>query len=85
MDLDKNFDNKFSLIDKDSINVDFEIIEDHFNSNLEIALNLEQSQRYSLRLLPGALIDLFGEQNDTLNFSFRNLMLIKFAFFLRVG
>ena len=49
----------------------FEIIEDEFNSNLELALNLEQSQRYSLRLLPGALIDLFEEQNDTLNFSFR--------------
>lgn len=63
--------NKFSLIDKDSIDVDFKIIEDHFNSNLKIALNLDQSQRYSLRLLPGALTDFFGEQNDTLNFSIR--------------
>lgn len=63
--------NKFSLIDKDSIDVDFKIIEDHFNSNLKIALNLDQSQRYSLRLLPGALTDFFEEQNDTLNFSIR--------------
>lgn len=62
---------KFFLMDKDSLDVNFEIIEDEFNSNLELALNLEQSQRYSLRLLPGALIDLFEEQNDTLNFSFR--------------
>ena len=63
--------NKFSLIDKDSVDIDFEIIEDHFNSNLKIALKLDQSQRYNLRLLPGALTDFFGEQNDTLNFSFR--------------
>ena len=54
--------NKFSLIDKDSVDIDFEIIEDNFNSNLKIALKLDQSQRYNLRLLPGALIDFFGEQ-----------------------
>ena len=45
MEIDSN---KFSLIDKDSVDIDFEIIEDNFNSNLKIALKLDQSQRYNL-------------------------------------
>ena len=62
---------KFLLIDKDSLAVKFQIINDEFNSNLKLDFTLEEAQRYSLKLLPGALTDFFGEQNDTLNFSFR--------------
>lgn len=63
--------NKLSLIDKDSLEVNYNLIRDYFNQKLSFEIDLQESQRYNLNLLPGALTDFFGEQNDTLNFSFR--------------
>lgn len=63
--------NKLSLIDKDSLEVNYKLIRDYFNQKLSFEIDLQESQRYNLKLLPGALTDFFGEQNDTLNFSFR--------------
>jgi hypothetical protein len=60
---------KMSLIDKDSINVNFTTSLDV--SKMKLKLNFEKKfdNNYKFRFLPSAIEDLFGNINDTLNFS----------------
>jgi uncharacterized protein (DUF2141 family) len=59
---------KMKLINKDSIAVEFTTQYDDFNQQLYFDFKKEPSQKYSLKLLPGALTDFFEKSNDTLNY-----------------
>jgi uncharacterized protein (DUF2141 family) len=64
-----HFDNsKMKLINKDSIAVPFTTAYDDYNQELFIDFKAEESQKYSLKFLPGAVTDFFEKKNDTLTF-----------------
>lgn len=65
------FDNsKIYLLDKDKKVVVFTTEYDEFNQKLNFKFKKEEEQKYTVRLLPGAMIDFFDKQNDTLNYKF---------------
>jgi uncharacterized protein (DUF2141 family) len=60
---------KMKLIDKDSVAVVFTTAYDDYTQELFIDFKKEEAQKYSLKLLPGAVTDFFEKKNDTLTFS----------------
>jgi uncharacterized protein (DUF2141 family) len=65
-----HFDNsKMKLINKDSVAVDFTTAYDDYTQELFIDFKKEESQKYSLKFLPGAVTDFFEKKNDTLTFT----------------
>ena len=61
---------KMRLINKDSTAVKFTTDYDEFNQNLKFNFTPEPLEKYSLRLLPGALTDFYERVNDTLKYDF---------------
>lgn len=61
---------KMSLINKDSVAVDFTTDYDEFNQKLAFKFTKEPEEKYQIRLLPGALTDFYEQRNDTLNYKF---------------
>ena len=61
-------DTKITLIDKDSAKIDqnFSILESKMGLRLSFPKTFDQ--RYTLEILPNAIIDFFGNANDTLNY-----------------
>ena len=66
--LDKEF---ISLINKDSLDVEFNVSMDTLNNKYLFDFKKEEDENYNIQLLPGAISDLFGATNDTLNSAFR--------------
>lgn len=63
------FDNsRITLINKDSIKVDFTTEYDEFNQELKFNFQKEPLERYTITLFPGALTDFYETPNDTLNY-----------------
>ncbi len=60
---------KISLINKDSIPVDFKAHLDSIGNKVDFDFAIEPNQNYQMELLPGTITDFFGAVNDTLNFS----------------
>lgn len=61
---------KMKLINKDSTDVKFTTEYDEFNQNLKFNFNVEPLEKYSLRVLPGALTDFYERTNDSLKYDF---------------
>jgi len=61
---------KITLVDKDSIAVDFTTDYDEFTQKLAFKFTKEPEQKYSMKLLPGALTDFYERTNDTLDYKF---------------
>lgn len=59
---------KFRMIDKDSVEVNFKVMIDSIENEIDIDFIPEANQNYDLTMLPGALTDFFEETNDTLNY-----------------
>lgn len=59
---------KMSIFNKDSTAVAFETDYDEFNQKLFFDFKKEESERYKIQLLPGALTDFYEKQNDTLTY-----------------
>jgi uncharacterized protein (DUF2141 family) len=57
---------KIKLLNKDSINVAFTTKYNDFEQELEFDFKKEESEKYILELLPGAITDFYGKENDTL-------------------
>lgn len=69
-----NIDNsKISLIKKDSSAVAFTTKYNDYEQTLEFDFVKEEEQNYAITLLPGALRDFYGKENDTLNYKARTL------------
>ncbi|MEO9894323.1 Ig-like domain-containing protein [Aurantibacter sp.] len=60
---------KFSMIDKDSLKVNFKVMIDSIENEIDFDFEKEPNQNYALNLMPGAVTDFFNEVNDTINYS----------------
>jgi uncharacterized protein (DUF2141 family) len=57
---------KISVSKKDSVAIDFTTEYNEFEQKLFVDFNKEESEKYKIQLLPGALTDFYEKQNDTL-------------------
>ena len=60
---------KMKLINKDSLAVTFTIALDTIKNQCRILWDVQPDEQYKMELLPGAITDLFGNVNDTLNYT----------------
>jgi hypothetical protein len=66
----EKFDNsKIKLINKDAVSVAFKTEYDSFNQQLLVDFKKEPSEKYTFKMMPGALTDYLEQSNDTLTFS----------------
>ncbi|MCR5861266.1 Ig-like domain-containing protein [Flavobacterium sp. J372] len=69
-----NIDNsKISLIKKDSSAVAFTTRYNDYEQKLEFDFVKEEEQAYTFMLMPGAMRDFYGKENDTLSYKLRTL------------
>lgn len=61
---------KMELIDKDSVNIPFTIRENALKDKFQIDFNKKYSNRYTFSLLPSAITDFLGHENDSIKYSF---------------
>lgn len=61
---------KMVLLNKDSVAVKFKTEYDEYNQELKLLFIKDPLEKYKLKLFPGAVIDFFNKQNDTLKFNF---------------
>lgn len=56
-----------TIINKDSLNVEFNTSLDTLNNKFVFDFKKAEDEKYSIQLLPGAIIDMFEKTNDTTN------------------
>ena len=56
-----------TIINKDSLNVDFSTTLDTLNNKFVFDFKKEENEKYNIQLLPGAITDMFEKTNDTIN------------------
>lgn len=66
--LDKN---KISIMAKDSSNVEFATNFEALSNSYVFKFNKQEENAYKIQLLPGAIKDFFGAENDSLDFTIR--------------
>lgn len=59
-----------TLLNKDSIKVDFEYSYNKFEQEIQFEFKKEENQKYQIEFLPNTFEDIYGTKNDTLNFGF---------------
>lgn len=57
---------KFSMMNQDSLAIDYTIHLDTLENKIDIDFTVEPNQSYQMDLLPGAITDFFGQSNDTI-------------------
>ena len=62
---------KISLMNKDSLAIDFTVVLDSIRSKIDFDFERQAIENYELELMPGAVTDFFGSQNDTMNIRLR--------------
>ena len=62
---------KMGIINKDSLSVDFAVVLDSLGNKVDFDFERQPEENYALELLPGAITDFFGSQNDTMNIRLR--------------
>ena len=62
---------KISIINKDSLNVDFKISLDTLKNNYNFSFEKQEEESYNFKFLPGTFTDLYNTSNDTLSFSYK--------------
>lgn len=60
--------NNIFITDKDSSKIPFEYINDFKEQKIQLVFQKKEADRYTIELLPGALIDFFGKENDSVKF-----------------
>ena len=60
---------KISIRNKDSLAVDFNTEYDDFNQKLYLDFKRDESEKYKIQFLPGALTDFYENVNDTIKYS----------------
>lgn len=70
---------KIKLINKDSVSVDFKTEYDDFNQRMFFDFKAAPSEKYALRIMPGALTDYLEQSNDTLIYRFSTRDLTDFG------
>ncbi|WP_223032578.1 Ig-like domain-containing protein [Hanstruepera marina] len=59
---------KITILNADSLKVDFQTKLDTLSNTVEIAFEKPESERFNIEILPEAFEDFFGDTNDTLNY-----------------
>lgn len=59
---------KISIINKDSVAVNFTTEYDEFEQKMFLDFKLEPQEKYAIKALPGAMTDFFDNVNDTLSY-----------------
>jgi uncharacterized protein (DUF2141 family) len=59
---------KITLVNKDSVAVPFTHTRDDFNHKVVFDFEKNENEKYRMTMMPGALTDFYGKQNDTLNY-----------------
>lgn len=59
---------KFSLVNKDTVAIPFNL--KTVKNKIKVLFEREANQRYIFEVLPNAIIDFYGQTNDSLNFKF---------------
>ena len=59
---------KISIFDKDTIKVPYKTIINSYKKNLFLKFEKKFENQYSVKILPNAIFDVFGNTNDTLNY-----------------
>lgn len=68
----EKLDSGFISVKKDSLNLSFDIEKDPRNGNaFTLDFPIELNSNYKVELLPGAIMDFFGEMNDTVKIDFK--------------
>ncbi len=62
---------QIKIIDQDSLDIPFETVYNTLENVYSLQFEKKESQKYAIKMLPGALEDFFGNVNDTLNYSAR--------------
>ena len=60
---------KITILDKDSVNVNFTTKLDSLTNTFTFAFEKKESERYKVQILPEAFTDFFGDTNDTLRYN----------------
>ncbi|RZN82318.1 MAG: hypothetical protein EVB11_08860 [Winogradskyella sp.] len=61
---------KIKLIDNDSVPVKYDIEFNEIYNRYKFKIDLKETEKYKMEVLPSAFTDFYGEVNDTLNFTF---------------
>ena len=72
-------ESKISIIDKDSLNIDFKFTLDTIRNTFALNFDKTESNDYKIQLLPNTIVDFFEHTNDTLNYSARTKALSDFG------
>ncbi|MBP6557259.1 MAG: Ig-like domain-containing protein [Flavobacterium sp.] len=59
---------KISITNKDSVAVDFTTVYDDFNQKLFFDFKREPLESYTIQVMPGAMVDFYEKENDTLSY-----------------
>ena len=62
---------KISLINKDSLSLDFKISLDTLQNTYSFNFEKQEEEDYKFQFLPGSFTDLYNTSNDTLNYSYK--------------
>jgi len=57
---------KIAILDKDTIQIPFSLALDSIKNKVDFNFEIVDNQKYNVVMLPGAIEDFFGMQNDTL-------------------
>ena len=68
---DKIDTSKISLINKDSLSLDFKISLDTLQNTYSFNFEKQEEEDYKFQFLPGSFTDLYNTSNDTLNYSYK--------------
>ena len=66
--LDSIDETKVRVRDKDSLFQGASMVLDSFSNTVDLNFDKTEKNTYNIQILPGAFIDFYGAQNDTLNF-----------------
>ncbi|MCO4821404.1 MAG: hypothetical protein KC469_05005, partial [Flavobacteriaceae bacterium] len=61
-------EDRITIFDKDSMNVDFTTSFDQIQNTYKIQFDKTESNNYKVRILPDGITDFFEQTNDTLNY-----------------
>lgn len=64
--------NKITILDKDSLAVPYTHKLDKMANTYTFGINVTESQKYKMIILPAAFTDFYGAVNDTLNYNFNS-------------
>ena len=68
---EKMDESKITIIDKDSTKIPFKTTYDSLSNTYSFKFEKTEENNYKIKALPNALVDLFENTNDTLNYSIR--------------